>query len=129
MINEPLVLEFIDALCAGASEESVDAIRDRLDINWEVLGDEDRLLYGKMMSHLGTLQIDSDFYLRMAEGYIRQQRPWVEVLDALRMCHPFRVEHHKRLALLRAQAWRGLGYDLVAERFERHAATLERETP
>lgn len=59
----------------------------------------------------------------------RQQRPWTEVLDALRMCHPFRVEHHKRLALLRAQVWRGLGYDLVAERFERFASTLDQETP
>ncbi len=70
-------------------------------------------------------QLDEEWY-RLGEVECALFRDLFRDLDFL---YVKSVRFEKDLALLRAQAWRELGYDLVAERFERHASTLDREIP
>lgn len=70
-------------------------------------------------------RLDEEWY-RLGEAEQALYRDLFRDLNWL-FTSPVRVD--KEFALQRVQAWRALGYDLVAERFERHASTLDRKTP
>ncbi|MCL2724915.1 MAG: DEAD/DEAH box helicase [Polyangiaceae bacterium] len=126
---EALVLRLHDQLARGVSENELEATRASLDGAWAKMGDKERRLYAGLLHDLKSLRScdvaletirAADEHTRLAASRrLAQEGAWEAALRALRGVVPAQAK--KDIAAVRAQAWRGLGFAAVAERFDRFA--------
>lgn len=122
---EALVLRLHDQLARGASEDELEVTRASLDDAWAQMGGKERRLYAGLLHDLKSLRgrdvaleavRSADELARLAESRdFAANSAWEAALQALRGVVP--VHSKTDVAALRAQAWKGLGFATVAERF------------
>src|SRR5262245_8840356 len=122
---EALVLQLHDQLSRGASEDELEATRASLDDAWAQMGDGERHLYAGLLHDLKSLRgrdvaleglcaADENAQLATSRD-LAQKGAWEAALRVLRGVVPDRAK--RDIAEVRAQAWKELGFERVAERF------------